>query len=206
MKILIAVPTFENIYPDTFKAIWELEKPDGAQVDFDFVRGYDCARARNNIANKAIEGNYDYVLMVDNDTVLPKDAIIKLLEDDEDVVLGYYAHRVKNTEYDGRTNACKPGEINYTKQYSGSEMKDMRDNGQYKIQIHGGGLGCALIKVSLFSKLEYPFFNWVNYNNDYVLSEDLFFAENCKMSDVHIYCDTRVECGHIFRHIQMCSI
>ena len=25
MKILIAVPTFENIYPDTFKAIYDLD-------------------------------------------------------------------------------------------------------------------------------------------------------------------------------------
>lgn len=205
MKIVIAVPTFENIYPDTFKAIWDMKKPDGATVDFIYVRGYDCARARNNIIDAAKKAQADYVLMIDNDTVPPKDALINLLEDDKDVVVGYYAHRVFNANYDGRTNACKLGEFNYTKQYSGAELKDFRDSGNYVLQIHGGGLGCALIKMSVLDRLAFPYFDWTNYKNNYVLSEDLYFAENCRTSSVPIYVDTRVECGHIFRHTQYCT-
>ena len=49
MKILIAVPTFETIYPDTYKSIFDLDKGDH-EVLFEFVRGYDCATARNSIA------------------------------------------------------------------------------------------------------------------------------------------------------------
>ena len=37
MDILIAVPTFENIYPDTFKSIYDLDKGDN-NVSFEFVR------------------------------------------------------------------------------------------------------------------------------------------------------------------------
>lgn len=202
MRILIAVPTFENIYPDTFRSIWNLVRPAYIEADFDFVRGYDCARARSNIAKEAIEGGYDYVLMVDNDTVLPKDALINLLEGGEDVVVGYYAHRTGDNVFDGRTNMCKLGEYNYTNQYKGSELKDLLKQGQTRVQIHGGGLGCALIKVGLFNRLEYPYFNWVNYESGYVLSEDLYFAERCKDANVAMWCDTRVECGHIFRHVQ----
>ena len=57
-RILIAVPTFENILPDTFKSIYNLDKTEDMIVDFDFIRGYDCARARNLIANKAIKEEY----------------------------------------------------------------------------------------------------------------------------------------------------
>lgn len=203
MRLLIAIPTFENIYPDTFKAVWDLKKP--CEADFEFVRGYDCARARSNIAKIAIDNAYDYLLMVDNDTLPPKDALMHMLEGDEDVVLGYYAHRTNENMYDGRTNMCKLGEFNYTHQYTGQELKALRDTGTNRVQIHGGGLGCALIKVSAFKKLEYPYFDWVNYENGYVLSEDLFFSERCKAAEVHMWCDTRVECGHIFRHIQMCD-
>ena len=53
IKVLIAVPTFENIMPDTFKAIYDLEKPEGVETLFEFVRGYDCAAARNRIVQKA---------------------------------------------------------------------------------------------------------------------------------------------------------
>ena len=49
MKIFIAIPTFETIYPDTFKSLWGLERA-GHWVVFDFIRGYDCAAARNRIA------------------------------------------------------------------------------------------------------------------------------------------------------------
>ena len=49
MKILIAVPTYENIYPDVFKAIYDLDKGDN-DVDFQFFLGYTVAKARNMIA------------------------------------------------------------------------------------------------------------------------------------------------------------
>ena len=78
MKILIAVPTFENIMPDTFKSIYDLDTT-GHEVMFEFVRGYDCATARNHIAQMALDKGVDYVLMVDNDVVLPKDALQNLL-------------------------------------------------------------------------------------------------------------------------------
>lgn len=206
MKIVIAVPTYETIYPDTFKAIWDLQKPEGAQVDFIYVRGYDCARARNNIVDAAKKREADYVLMIDNDTIPPEDALINLLADDKDIVTGYYAHRVFNAKYDGRTNACKLGEFNYSKQYTGSELKKFRDSGQYVLQIHGGGLGCALFKMSIFTRLDFPYFDWKNYKNNYVLSEDLYLAENCRTHNIPLYVDTRVECGHIFRQVQYCNI
>ena len=45
-KILIAIPTFENIMPETFKSIYDLD-PCGNELSFEFVKGYDCARARS---------------------------------------------------------------------------------------------------------------------------------------------------------------
>ena len=98
MKILIAVPTFENIYPDTFKSVYELDKA-GCDTSFEFVRGYDCATARNRIAQIAIDRGADYALMVDNDVVLPKDALINMLDDKRDVCLGFYAHRDADNVY-----------------------------------------------------------------------------------------------------------
>ena len=35
-------------------------------VDFDFIRGYDCARARNLIANKAIKEDYEQFVSIMN--------------------------------------------------------------------------------------------------------------------------------------------
>lgn len=211
MKILIAVPTFESIYPDTFKAIYNLAK-DGHEVDFDFVRGYDCATARNNIAQKALDGNYDYVLMVDNDVVLPKDALINLLDEPQLVTLGYYAHRDADNIYRGRTCICKRHKsdgtmyFNYPleSEYTAGELEDMMARGVTKVRIHGGGMGCAFINVDVFRRLQYPWYDWVNYADDHrgMLSEDLYFCEKCRMAKIHIMTDVRVGCGHILRRLQ----
>lgn len=199
-KVLIAVPTFETIYPDTFKSIYGLDRADQWCV-FDFVRGYDCAMARNNIARQAKAENADYVLMVDSDVVLPGDALKNLLEEPQDVVLGWYAHR--EGEYDGRSSICKLGEqLNYTWQASCKELNDLASRGINRIQVHGGGMGCALIKTDVFDRIEYPYFDWVNYKTGYVLGEDLFFCEQLDKAGIPVYADTRVSCGHIFRTIQ----
>jgi GT2 family glycosyltransferase len=209
MKILIAVPTFENIYPDTFKSIYDLDT-DGHEVVFEYVRGYDCATARNRIAQIAIDKNVDYVLMVDNDVVLPKEVLKWLTDNLKDVCLGYYAHRDSDNIYRGRTCICKLYDENGKKhfnyplesEYTAKEFAELKKSGQYKVQIHGGGMGCALIKTDVFKTIEYPWYDWVNYKHRGMLSEDLYFCEQCKKHNIPIYTDTRVNCGHMLRHVQ----
>lgn len=197
-KVFIAVPTFENIYPDTFKSIYGLAKGNNWVV-FDFVRGYDCATARNNIAKQALAENAEYVLMVDSDIIVPGNAIIQLIEDDKDVIISACAHRASGN-FNGRTSICKnDGEIDYTHMYTCDEIHEFQNNGKHLIQIHGGGMGCTMIKVDLFRRLPFPWFKWVQYDNGSVLSEDLYFCEQCKNAGIPIYTDTRVTAGHIFR-------
>jgi len=203
MKILIAVPTYETITPDTFKSIYNMDKGYHACA-FDFVRGYDCASARNNIARLALETQSDYVLMVDNDMELPPDALLNLLEGENDVCLGYCPRRNAMNLYDGKTCIYRLGEENYNMQYPSVELKALAESGQYKIEVHGGGMACALIKTDVFKRLNYPWFNWVNYSSGDILSEDLYFCELCKHAEIPIYVDTRVGCGHLFRRMQWC--
>jgi len=212
MKILIAVPTFETIYPDTYKSIWEMDKC-GHEVLFEFVRGYDVATARNRIAQKAMDLNTDYVLMVDNDVVLPKDLLYIMLGEETDVVLGYYAHRDNDNIYRGNTCVCKlyqdDGSYYYNypleSEYTAEELQRLNESGEWRVQIHGGGMGCAFIRTNVFRRIEYPWYDWVNYADDNrgMLSEDLFFCERCKAAGIPIYTDARAACGHMLRHIQL---
>lgn len=211
MRILVAVPTFETIYPDTYKSIYELD-PAGQETMFESVRGYDVATARNRIAQMALDKRADYVLMVDNDVVLPNDALALLLDGGKDVCLGYYAHRGNDNRYNGRTCICRLNDENgmpyynypLESEYTAEEMRALDRAGVKKTVIHGGGMGCALIKTSVFRRLKYPWFDWVNYvdKNRGMLSEDLYFCELCKAAGIPIYADVRVSCGHMFRYVQ----
>ena len=211
MKILIAVPTFETIFPDTLKSIWDINR-NGHEVLFEFVRGYDCATARNKIVQIAMDKDADYVLMVDNDVVIPSDVLVNMLDDPVDVCLGFYAHRDNDNIYRGRTSVCKlydpSGELyfNYPldSEYTAKELKELQAGGKKKIQIHGGGMGCAFIKTDVFRRLDYPWYDWVNYDDDNrgMLSEDLYFCEQCKMYGIPVYTDTRTGSGHMLRRVQ----
>ena len=159
---------------------------------------------------KALEGNYDYVLMVDNDVVLPKDALLNLLDDAKDVCLGYYAHRGEDNIYHGRVSICKYlNEMGFphfgyalSSEYTAEELEKLKQKGERKLRIHGGGMGCALISAGLLRKMEYPWYDWFKYPDGRMLSEDLYFCEKCKQMDVPVYTDTRVGCGHIMRYVQ----
>jgi len=209
MKILIAVPTYENIYPDTFKSIYQLDK-DGHDVDFDFVRGYDVANARNKIGKLTLDGGYNYVLMVDNDEVLPQDALINLLETEQSyvpsgtMVVGFCLSRPVNAaNRSGRTTAFKFGGRDYVADdaYTAEELKTMREANVTRVQIRGSGLGCALVHRSVFERMSYPYFKWVTYSSGAQLSEDLWFCEAFKGINAPIFVDTRVGCGHMMRHV-----
>ena len=198
MKILIAVPTFESIMPDTFKSIYDMDKG-GHDCIFEFIRGYDCARARNVIAKRAMELETDYVLMVDNDMIIPEDALIDLLDDPKEVCLGYAAHRNAANDYTGLMNLFKLGEYNYNRHYSMMDIKELIAKGTTKFQVHGGGMACALFRTSIFKQLPFPYFNWSNYKTGFCLSEDLYFCEVCRKAKIPVWADTRVACGHNFR-------
>jgi len=187
-KVLIAVPVFEHIQNDCFKSIYGLAIPQGTVAQFDFCKGYDCALARNKIAQESIDYGFDYCFMVDSDIILPQYALIKLLEADKDVILGWY-HRKRTV-----TNQT---EIFALGQYDFTDENNMYSNdiGLEVFEIKGGGMGCALIKTSVFTKP--PYFKYVEYDDGSVLSEDNYFCSEFTKTGGKIYCHGEVKCGHI---------
>ena len=195
MRILVAVPTFENILPDTFKSIYYLDKTNNMIVDFDFVRGYDCAHARNIICNNALKGNYDYVLMVDSDLILPPHTLTKMLNNPKPLCLGCYPR--KNTKT-GVFEIFKLDQKNYINTFNYKEIISSAG----KIEVKGGGFGCAMINTDILNNLPRPFFKYVEYENGDCLSEDNYFCNNVSKAGYKIYADTDVMCGHSVRGFQ----
>lgn len=193
MKVLVAIPTFETIAPETFKAVYGLQHPPGALVLFDYVRGYDCARARNLIARECLDGGFDAVLMVDSDTVPPSDALGLLLEGDCPVVLGTYPRR-------GETEGSEvflPGMRDFT------DANRVRFAGmpRGRFEAKGGGFGCALVRREAFERVAYPWFRYVEYGDGAVLSEDNYFCCEAAKAGLRIEADGRVRCGHIAKAV-----
>ena len=202
MKVLIAVPTFESILPDTFQSLWDMDKP--CECDFRFVRGYDCATARNRIADIAIEGGYDAVLMVDSDMTLPRDALANLLDDGVDVASGWYLRRSVDTRQTNAYRLCdEHGRSYYGYPNESAYHADEIAASDGLVRVHGIGMGCFLVRTDVFRRLPYPWFDWVNYADRHgMLSEDLYFCSALGKAGIPIHVDPRVGCGHLFRRIE----
>ena len=214
MRILIEVPTYDGrISQATSESLWRLDRC-GHDVDYKPRTGYGCAMARNRIAADALNARYDYVLMVDNDIALPRDALAKLLEHDADVAMGYYLNRYARGE--SRLTTAYKAEAGGWKMYEASELRELRDQGATAVPVKGGGMGCALIRADVFRRVEFPWFEWKDIDFDEYFApsayectdkfqsggEDIEFCIKCRRAGVEMVVDPRVACGHEFREVK----
>lgn len=202
-RILIGIPARDTVYQYTYDSLMNLDIS-GLDVSWHNSIGYGIAQSRNKIADYALNNGFTHILYVDDDVVLPVDSLKNLIEDGQKAVFGYYARRSKKGIYEGHVSVYKTGESSYTNKFSEEELKSKRNAGEFLVKIHGGGMGCALIESSVFEKIDFPYFKYIEYSGPKrnVLSEDLYFCNQLKSAQIPIFVDTRVGCGHVFRYVQ----
>lgn len=200
MRILIAIPTYDGkMEPETVKSLWSLDKC-GNDVDLHVQYGYGVDMARNRIADRALDGRYDWLLTVDADMVLPKDALRNLLEHETDICMGYYRNRWAS-ESSPKTCAIPYGG-QWEQRLPVSFFVENRERGTHTVRVRGGGLGCCLIRPSVFERINFPWFEWHDWQRHAKsLGEDVDFFIKCERAGIPIYADTRVACGHKFRKV-----
>lgn len=190
-RVLVATPTTGFVTADTHVALCSLD-PAGHELEHFCVNGYGVGDARNEIARRAVEGGFDYVLMVDSDVVPPRDAIAMLSSHGEDLVTGYY---VRGTSYDGLTNAVRLGG-EWRDCHSERDFAEMRDGGASLVEVRGNGLGCAWMSRRLLGFVKHPRFVFTRFANGNGFGEDYYFCQRCREAGVRVYVDARVGCKH----------
>ena len=186
-KILVAIPTAKYIEVETFKSLWDLEVPDGYELDFQYFFGYSISQIRNLIADWA--KRYDYLFSIDSDIVLPRDTLTKMLAADKDIISGLYIQRIPNTHtlevyMDTQNGGC-----------TNIPYRLIKDRGL--VEIAACGMGCALIKSEVFRKMPYPhFFYKEAINHADTVSEDVFFCMKARQNGFVVWADTSIECDH----------
>lgn len=187
-KILVAVPTYRYIEPETFKSIYDLDVPDGYEIEFKPFLGDQIDKIRNLISEWA--KNYDYLFSVDSDIVLPKNTLSNFLAADKPIISGLYIQRIQNTHTleiymdtpnGGTTNI--PYEL-------------IKDRGI--VEVAGCGFGCVLVKSEVFRKIPYPHFEYhVALNHRDTVSEDTDFCIKARKAGFTIWADSSIMCDHI---------
>lgn len=184
-QILIAIPTNKYIEPETFKAIYDLQVPEGYRTHFQYFYGYQIDQIRNLIADWGKK--YDYLFSIDSDIVLPNDALVKLIQADKDIISGYYIQR-KHNETTPELFKAKNGGVDH---YKVEELE------LGLMEIDACGFGCVLIKGHVLNEMEYPHFKYKSsIDFAYTESEDTYFCKKAKEKGFKIWADTTINCGH----------
>ena len=192
MNILIGIPSKDRIEIETAISIGNLDW-DGHNITYTHSDGagvYGVAKARNRLVDKALEGGYDYLLMIDADMIVPEDTIIHLLDPPVPIVTG--CARYKNESR--RTPLFKA-----TQDSEGSNAWKWDDIPPGRFEIESGGVACAMIDVNLFRQFDRPWFVWQERNDGTYCGEDIGWYDRLHQAGIRTYADGRVKCGHIGR-------
>lgn len=185
--ILIGIPTAKYIEPETFKAIYDLEIPDGYKVNFQYFYGYNIDQVRNLIAHWA--QNYDYLFSVDSDISFPPDTLKKLLSHDKDMVSGLYIQRKPGQHILEVYESTPSGGI--------SNIPYAHIRNIPLVELASCGFGCVLVKSEVIRAIGYPQFVYksaIDHSN--TVSEDVHFCIKAKEKGFKIYADTTILCQH----------
>jgi len=208
MKILLFCPTYKldngelAIRNETLESISKIKVPEGVdlEVEISINNPYPIIGIRNvdnentlhqyrYARQRILDGNYDYLFIVEHDMIIPEDALVKMLATDADVVYGLYLFRQgKPLLNAARAVNSKWPDMSLTN--FPEIVKKAREQGW--IEVSGFGFGCTLIRRKVLETFEMR-------RNETVGSPcpDMPFAADCLRHGFKQICRFDVICGHI---------
>ena len=191
MKILIAVPCMDQVPAPFAQSLAMLKKIEGAECVLAMQMGSLIYTSRNNLAQRAIQMDADYVFWLDSDMVFEPDTLVRMMktlkDNNLDILTGLYFRRVHPYTpvlFDGleiRGHIC-----------SWSEFHEIPDG---LFEVGGCGFGCVLMNAGVFLDVQAKHGNMFApiANN----GEDIAFCWRARDCGYKIYCDPSIICGHV---------
>lgn len=187
LKVVIGLPTMEMARQAKFyDYLNQLERPLGTLLSCS--HGQSPAMNRNIIIKQALEVDATHIFFIDDDVCIPRDALLKLLAHNKDIVSGLYLHRNYPHAPIAFNVAYNDGRCRY-------KFLENGDNGL--VEIVNAGLGCALIRTEVFRTLGTE--NWIRLGqlNSQEWNDDIDFFNRCRAAGFKMYLDQTVCCGHM---------
>ena len=195
MKVLITTllrrtDTTVFQYPRATESILNIRWQNGAQIDHFMPSGGD-ENCINSITRKyedarriALDRNYDALLTVESDMVVPPDALERLAAVETDVAYGLYAMRTGAHHWNIATHVDRFEIVPMS-----ANPLDAKERWGMIVECDGVGLGCTLIRRHVLEKVAFRFYKGAH--------TDHLFAVDVKTAGFTQAADTSVTCGHI---------
>lgn len=195
-KILISVPCRDSIAVGFIEALLQLIKP--CECCYRFIPGGLVFDARDEASQIAINNGYDYCLFIDSDMLFEPDALVRILQHDDDVITGLYYKRKGSHEPVLYRHIARRVDFNGT--MLAEAVADVEtDIDRDYFQVEGCGFGFCLVKTEMLKKVRDRFVSC--FEPVPGLGEDLSFCWRVKELGGKIMCDSTIWLGHMGSYV-----
>ena len=182
LKLSILVPSRDTVHSQfayCLTQLYNLTRESGIDTYLFFDSSTILLNQRNNLIKKAKEVKSDYVLWLDSDMMFPSTTALRLLEHNKDIVACNYTRRSKPLKTVAYTDLN-----NWDSWVPLEPQEDL-------IKVQGVGMGCMLMKLDMFNKLEKPYFEF-HYKEDTedYFGEDFILLGKLRNLEYDVYIDT----------------
>lgn len=172
--------------------LWKIQTPAAFDCQIWEPHSMSVSEARTVSIRKAIAEGYDFVQWVDDDLIFPRNALVKLIKHEADIVGGFYYRKYLPLE------SC--GMHDY--EVKGRMVPKPIDNFKIGDVIHNTLVlpsGASLINLDVFrnSKMEEPWYRTVSITGVPAITEDTYFCQKAKLAGYDIITDLGVQCIHV---------
>jgi hypothetical protein len=154
------------------------------------LSGMPFDHARNSGCQKLLEVGWDYIMMLDDDMILPNDAILRLMAHRQPIVSGLYYRRNQPICPVMLRNSPDGGSRQWITEFKVPDL----------MEVDYVGSGCMLIHRSVLLTVPQPWFEWKVDRMDLPekerMSEDFSFCQNARNKGIKVLVDTSVQCIH----------
>jgi hypothetical protein len=157
-------------------------------------------RDRNELRRIALEEGFDYFLSLEQDIIMPKNGVQKLISNGKEVCNALYFGWVEKAFGEGKTllerapmfylwfdEELKKANLKLKRQLS---FEDVFPSRLFKVM--DGGLGCTLIKRGVLEKIKFFV------DTKFKAYDDVFFCDACAKKGIDVWLDSSVVCRHLF--------
>jgi hypothetical protein len=188
-RIMVATPhRFQSEVNKNVTNFDLLQMPAAVDSHIEQPWGFSVPDARNFCVEKAFELGADYIFFVDDDTIIPRNALVQLYRLNSDLCGGMYYRKYLPSESVPMLEAPDTTPYAFT------------TNDPFGEVIHNCLVlpsGCTLIKTSMLKKMEKPWYKTFTVNNRPAVTEDTYICQKARDLGVDILLDTGIQCLHV---------
>jgi hypothetical protein len=205
-KLFIAIPSYNGVPVDFLQCLMRLQADPPCSLEIKFMPGDSLVcRARNTLTAAFLKSDCTHLMFIDSDLIFSGEQIKRLLDDDKDVVGGFYPKKKEGPlEWvcNGKAGCLTPGPDGlYELRYTGTGFMLIRRSVIEKmIAVYGEQI--AYHPDNAPEQVEYDLWPVGPYKNKETgftryLSEDWYFCQRWLDLGGQVFGDSRVPLKHI---------